>query len=215
MTRTLIVVVLTLCAVLGCSSSGDEPESRSALQLVMLGPPGAGKGTQASRIHDRFAIPHISTGDILRAEVAAETDLGLEVKEVMERGDLVADEIVLELVDKRIAQADCDAGFILDGFPRTIPQAEGLDKILKKQGKGHVTVIDIAVPDEALLPRLLARKRADDTEATIKNRIEVYHEKTAPLIEYYERKGRLLRVNGDQSIDDVFAEIAAVLEQLD
>jgi adenylate kinase len=181
------------------------------MHVVVMGPPGAGKGTQAKKIMERYGIPHISTGDILRAEVARDTELGRRVKGIMSRGELVDDDIVLDLVENRLAESDCDLGFILDGFPRTIPQAEGLEKILEKQGKGGLIVIDIAVPEDVLMARLLARQRVDDTEETIANRIHVYHEETAPLIFFYEERHLLTRVDGDQSIEAVFAEIDSAL----
>jgi len=212
MLRILSAIALGLLAV-SCGGAGDASgEAATTLRLVLLGPPGAGKGTQASRVHDDYAIPQISTGDMLRAEVAEGSELGLVVKEVMERGELVADSTVLSLVRKRLSRPDCAGGFILDGFPRTIPQAEGLDDILGESVASGLVVVDIEVPDEVLMPRLLARKRADDTEATIENRIRVYHEETAPLLAYYERTGRLRRVNGDQPIEAVFKEIKRVLD---
>ncbi len=181
------------------------------MQIVVMGPPGAGKGTQARKIMERHGIPHISTGDILRSEVARDTELGRQVKGIMVRGELVEDRIVLDLIDARLTEPDCDKGFILDGFPRTIPQADGLERIFEKQGKKGLLVIDIAVPDDVLMTRMLARQRVDDTEKTIANRIRVYHERTAPLIAYYEERGLLVRVDGNQSIEAVFAEIDAVL----
>ncbi|MDH3214668.1 MAG: adenylate kinase [Candidatus Krumholzibacteria bacterium] len=181
------------------------------MQLVIMGPPGAGKGTQARKIAAKYGIPHISTGDILRAEVARGTELGKQVKGIMESGELVADSIVLDLVDVRLAEPDCNNGFILDGFPRTVPQAEGLDGIINRQRTGTLKVIDLVVSDEILVARLLARERADDTEETIHNRIEVYHQKTAPLIGYYGGRGVLVQVNGAQRIDEVFDDIVAAL----
>lgn len=207
-----LAVIGFTCLTTSCTSEKTDKENKGApMQLVIVGPPGAGKGTQAKKINERYGIPHISTGDILRAEVARETELGRQVKGIMERGELVDDAIVLDLIEARLAEPDCQNGFILDGFPRTIPQAEGLEKILSKQAKGEVVVIDIAVPDEALMARLLARQRADDTEETIKNRIRVYHEQTAPLISYYGERDALVKIDGDQSIEDVSAEIDARL----
>jgi len=195
-----------------CAPIGDKP-SGTPLQLVIMGPPGAGKGTQARRISDKYRIAHISTGAILRSEVEKGTDLGLEVESIMERGELVADEIVLDLVEARLNEPDCKHGFILDGFPRTIPQAEALQSILERRGSTatHLVVIDLAVPDEELARRLLQRKRADDTESTIQNRIRVYHERTAPLRLYYEKRSALRQVDGNQPIEDVFREVVGIL----
>jgi adenylate kinase len=207
-------VLIVALAIGSCASSDDERTSASPiLRIVVMGPPGAGKGTQAGKISEKHGIPHISTGDILRAEVARDTDLGRMVKGVMESGGLVEDRIVLELIDDRLAKPDCDRGFILDGFPRTIPQAKGLEEILNAQDKRGLIVIDIAVPDDVLMSRLVARKRADDTKEIIENRIHVYHEQTAPLIAFYEKKGTLVRVDGDRPIESVFEEIDKVLSR--
>jgi adenylate kinase len=205
------VMAFSGLAISCASDKASDQETTAPMQLVIVGPPGAGKGTQAKKIHEKYGIPHISTGDILRKEVASGTELGERVKGIMELGELVDDAIVLGLVEARLAKPDCANGFILDGFPRTIPQAEGLEEILSRQAKGEVVVIDIMVPDEALMSRLLARQRADDTRETIENRIRVYHEQTAPLIAYYEDRGALLTVDGDQPIEDVFAEISTHL----
>ncbi|MCZ6766366.1 MAG: adenylate kinase [bacterium] len=204
---TIFTRFLLLVLVAGALSCAGESGDSSPRQFVMLGPPGAGKGTQAREMRDQYGIPHISTGSILRAEVDRGTELGLEVKGIMERGELVADDIVLELVEARLREPDCAQGFILDGFPRTIEQADALGSILDRMDRGPVTAVSLTVPDLVLMERLLARKRADDTEETIRNRIRIYHEKTAPLIEYYERSGALIRIDGDQPIEDVFTEI--------
>jgi len=202
--RTRLFVLALAAGIFSCSGESRDATTR---QFVMLGPPGAGKGTQARQMRDEYGIPHISTGAILRAEADRGTELGVEVKEIMERGELVADEIMLQLVEARLQEPDCAGGFILDGFPRTIEQAEALGGILAKLGKGPVTVVSLAVPDGVLMERLLARKRADDTEDTIRNRIRIYHEKTAPLLEYYKGVGTVIQIDGDQSIEDVFKEI--------
>ena len=193
-----------LAGVLSCSGESENPPPH---QFVMLGPPGAGKGTQARQMRDRYGIPHISTGAILRAEVDRGTELGLEVKGIMERGELVADSTILQLVEARLRKPECARGFILDGFPRTLEQAEALRAMLKRMGKGRVTAVSLSVPDAVLMERLLARKRADDTEETIRTRIRIYHEETAPLIEYYGRDDSLIRIDGNQPIEAVFAEI--------
>lgn len=223
--KTRLVNLLVPLALLTFScDNGDRSETSDSvptgdrlsdvpLQLMIMGPPGAGKGTQARRISDRYGIPHISTGAILRSEVAEGTDVGRAVESIMERGELVSDEIVLGLVEARLKEPDCREGFILDGFPRTISQAEALQSILERRGStsANLVVIDLAVPDEELTRRLLHRKRADDTESTIQNRIKVYHEQTAPLQRYYEERGILRQINGNQSIEDVFSEIVGVL----
>ncbi len=189
----------------------DNASTPSPLQLVIMGPPGAGKGTQAKKIAESFGISHISTGAVLRSEIEKDTDLGRKVKAVIERGDLVSDEIVLDLVETRLKEPDCEKGFILDGFPRTLAQSGGLDEILSKRGTPGLIAINLSVADEVLLTRLLNRGRADDTRETIENRIRVYHEQTAPLVEYYAKKGVLIEVNGDQTIEAVFVEIERAL----
>jgi adenylate kinase len=196
------------------STPVEESIIQEPLQLIMLGPPGAGKGTQARMIGEKYSIPHISTGAILRAEVERKTLLGQEIEEVMKRGDLVADSLIFFLVEARLSEADCDNGFILDGFPRTIPQAEELDIMLQKRGKKALHVIYLMVTEEISLERLLARRRVDDTKEIFQQRIKVYHEQTAPLIDYYFEKGAIIRINGVQSIDDVFHEIEERLVRL-
>ena len=181
------------------------------MDLLLFGPPGAGKGTQAKKIAELYEIPHISTGAVLRTEIEKDTELGRQVKAVIERGDLVADEIVLKLVEIRLGEPDCGKGFILDGFPRTLGQSEGLDANLSERGTPGLIAINLSVPDEVLLKRLLSRGRADDTRETIRNRIRIHNEKTAPLVEYYAGSGVLMEINGDQTIDAVFADIKRAL----
>lgn len=207
-----MIPLLALFIAVVCGAQSGSGKDIPLLQLVIMGPPGAGKGTQANKIKEKYGVSHISTGAILRAEVEKGTELGEKVKGIMDRGELVADEIVLRLVESRLQEPDSAGGFILDGFPRTIAQAEGFETILTKLRRGTVRVIDLSVPEGVLLRRLLARKRADDTVETIQNRIKVYHEKTAPLIRFYESKGVLIRINGDQTIDGVFADIVKAVE---
>ncbi len=192
------------------SENGGNAEAAS-MQLIILGGPGAGKGTQARAIVDTFKIGHISTGQILRQEVADSSDLGMLVAGIMARGELVADSIILTLVENRLKAPDCKDGFILDGFPRTIPQATGLEEILARRGDTSIRVLYLEVSDEEMTRRLMSRGRADDTEDTIKNRIGIFHQQTDPLVEYYDKKGTLIRINGEQSIEAVAADIEAVL----
>lgn len=177
------------------------------VQLVFLGPPGAGKGTQATRIAEFYGIPHISTGEILRAQVAQGTDLGNQAKTYMDRGDLVPDQLILDMVEERLSASDAQGGWLLDGFPRTVPQAEFVDELLHKQGNASLQVVNLDVADAVLIERLLARGRQDDTETTIRNRLQVYRDQTAPLIDFYTQRQQLVTVNGDQFIDDVTANL--------
>ncbi len=212
------------------------------MNIVFLGPPGAGKGTQAKKIAEKYGIPQISTGDMFREHLSKGTELGQKAKEYMDKGQLVPDEIVLGMVEERLKQPDCEKGFILDGFPRTVPQAEALDKLLEKMGKKIDYAICIDVPDDELVKRLTGRRtckncgmmyhvifkppkeegkcdvcggelyqRADDNEETVRNRLKVYHEQTEPIIQFYEKKGVLHRIDGMGSIDEIFDRIVKVL----
>ena len=217
------------------------------MRIIMLGAPGAGKGTQAQYITERFGIPQISTGDMLRAAVKAESDLGLQVKEVMASGALVSDDIIISLIEERVQQPDCSNGYLLDGFPRTIPQAEAL----KDQGITIDYVVEIAVDDEEIVSRLSGRRvheasgriyhlkydpprvegqddetgeplaqRDDDQEETVRKRLRIYHEQTAPLVDYYQewaakgngRAPRYVRVDGIGSMDDIRNQIFTQLK---
>jgi len=192
------------------------------VNLVLFGPPGAGKGTQAKILTEKRGLPQLSTGDMLRAAIAAGTELGKTSKAIMDRGDLVPDEVVIGIISERYDQPDCRAGAIFDGFPRTIAQAEALDRMLAKRGLKIDMVIEIKVDDEALIRRsenrvkeMLAagqKPREDDTPETLKNRLGVYYKNTAPLIAYYRNQGKLKTVDGMAPIPEVAAQIAAILD---
>jgi adenylate kinase len=178
------------------------------MKVVFLGPPGAGKGTQAIKIAEKSNVPHISTGDILRAAVKEGTELGKLAKEYMDKGELVPDDVIIGIIRERLSQSDVrERGFILDGFPRTLPQAEALDKMLSELNMPLDKVVYLNVDDEEIVKRLLARGRADDTEEVIRNRLEVYRKQTAPLIDYYSEKGILAEVFGVGEIDEITKKI--------
>jgi len=212
------------------------------MRLILLGPPGSGKGTQANLLQDKFSIPKISTGDILRAAVADNTELGQEAKRFMDNGELVPDEVVIGLIKERIADPDCENGFILDGFPRTIVQAEKLEETLGVMGKAIDTVVDLEVEKEELLVRLAGRstckqcgamfhqtshppkvegvcdecggplyQRPDDKEETIVKRQEIYIKETAPLKEYYLKKGKLKTIQGQGEMEDIFSRLCRMV----
>ena len=192
------------------------------MRLILLGPPGAGKGTQAKVLVDTYGIPQLSTGDILRNAIANKTPLGLAAKEVMDRGDLVSDEIVNGIVSERLDAADCKNGFVLDGFPRTIPQAEALDKMLAEKGMHLNAVVEIKAEPETLIARIINRAResaaatgqtrADDNEEVLRNRLNVYREQTAPLVEFYRGKDMLKTVDGMAPVEEVTQAIRQAVE---
>lgn len=191
------------------------------MRLILLGPPGAGKGTQADRLVRRHGIVQLSTGDMLRAAVAAGTKVGNRAKVIMERGELVPDDVMIEIIANRMEQPDAARGFILDGFPRTIAQAEGLDRLLKRKGINLDAIIEIVVDEARLLERIENRirqtggARADDNAATLARRLAVYREQTAPVAAYYGKKGRLHQVDGMAAIEAVEAAIGGILKAKD
>jgi adenylate kinase len=213
------------------------------MNIALFGPPGAGKGTQAKELSKHYSIPHISTGDILRANVRDGTELGLKAKKYMDKGELVPDEVLIGLIRNRLSESDCGKGYLLDGYPRTIPQADALTAILKKITKPLDAVINIEVSDDELVKRLSGRRsctcgesyhvmfnppekdgvcnacgadlyqRDDDKEEVIRQRLAVYNEKTKPLINYYEDAGVLVNIDGAGSVDAVFADVCKVMDQ--
>lgn len=214
------------------------------MKIVMLGAPGAGKGTQAIKIADKYDIPHISTGDIFRANIKGGTELGQKAKSYIDKGELVPDEVTIGMLLDRIAQDDCKNGYVLDGFPRTIPQAESLTEALKSQGDKIDFALNIDVPDEAIIERMSGRRacpkcgatyhivyaapkaenicdkcgteliiRSDDKPETVKDRLNVYHLQTEPLIAYYKAAGVLREVDGTQELPKVFEDVVAILSE--
>lgn len=215
------------------------------MNLVLMGLPGAGKGTQADKIVAKYAIPHISTGDMFRAAMKEGTELGMQAKSFMDKGELVPDEVTIGIVRERLSKADCEKGFLLDGFPRTVPQAEALENILSELKRNIDYVINIEVDQDILMERLTGRRickgcgatyhlvfnpparagkcdrcggelyqRPDDNEETVQNRLEVNVKQTQPLLDFYQAKGYLKNINGQQHIDQVFSDIDSLLRDL-
>ncbi len=182
------------------------------IRVIFLGPPGAGKGTQAAVLSEGFDVPHISTGDILRSAVAAKTELGQKAASYMDAGELVPDDLILDLIRGRLNQKDASKGWILDGFPRNVSQADFLDKLLADIEQPCECVLNLEVPDDILVTRLLARGRNDDTEAVIRNRLEVYRQQTEPLIEFYRNRQQLVSINGHKPMDAVASDLKRILQ---
>ena len=186
------------------------------LDVLLLGPQGAGKGTQAKRAAAEYDIPHVSTGDMFRAAIAAETELGKRVKSILDAGELVPDELTVALVRERLSREDARNGFILDGFPRNLTQAAALDAMLEEIGRDLAIVLELRLDDETAMERLLGRareeNRPDDTPEVVRRRLEIYHRETEPLVDYYLASGKVVGIHGDRSVDEVFAEIQDALE---
>jgi len=185
------------------------------MQIVFIGPPGAGKGTQAERLVETFQMAHLSTGDMLRAARDAQTEVGKKADEYMSAGQLVPDDVIVAIIRERLAEPDCREGYLLDGFPRTIAQAESLDKMLAEQGTSLDVVLELRVPEEELFHRLAGRGRADDTPEVIRRRLIAYREQTAPLLEYYGGQNLLQSIDGVGTVDEVFDRAKAVLSELE
>ena len=187
------------------------------MNILLLGPQGSGKGTQAKRISEEYGIPHIATGDMLRAAMAAGTELGRKVKPIYDSGQLVPDDLMIELIRERLAQDDTENGFVLDGFPRNMAQAEALDPMLREIGKELTVVFVLQLPDEVCIERLTKRAqlegRLDDTPGAIAKRLEIYHRETEPLIEWYRIRSNVVMIHADRSVNEVFGEIQQALEQ--
>ncbi|MFS8138648.1 MAG: adenylate kinase [Thermomonas sp.] len=187
------------------------------MRLVLLGAPGSGKGTQATRLKEHLQVPHISTGDLLRAEVAAGSTLGLEAKGVMARGELVSDAILLGMLEDRFSRADTGNGFILDGYPRNLAQAAALDDLLGRLKQSFDFAVQLDVPTELLVERIAGRAqaegRADDTPESVRTRLQVYNSQTAPVIGYYRQHGKLTVVDGVGSLDEVFTRILEAISR--
>ncbi len=179
------------------------------MHVIILGAPGSGKGTQSAEIIKQFSLKHLSTGDMLRAEINAGTELGLAAKSIMDEGNLVSDDIILGMVAEQVKQSE--KGMLFDGFPRTIAQAEGLDQLLTEMGSEISHVIELDVDNEEIVERMLARGRDDDNEDTIRNRLAVFNKQTAPLIDYYHSQNKLFTVLGSGSVEEIFARIEKVL----
>ncbi len=216
----------------------------SGTRLIIMGPPGGGKGTQAKRLEEAFNIVQLSTGDMLRVAIGGGTELGLKAKAVMDAGELVSDDIMIGMISERLDEPDCANGFILDGFPRTVAQAEGLDTMLEEKGLPLDAVVEVRVPDQKLVDRITGRftcaqcgegyhdsfrtpekegvcdkcggtefsRRSDDNEETVKSRLKAYHEQTAPLLPFYDEKGLLRVVDGDQDMGVVTTEIIRIFK---
>ena len=184
--------------------------------LILFGPPGSGKGTQSARIAEKYNLVHTSTGDIFRKEIRNGSPLGLKVQSIIEKGELVPDDLLVDILRSALKRAVGSSGFVLDGFPRTIRQAEDLDKLLSEIGESVSLVIALDVDEEEVVTRLLKRAqlegRKDDTEEVIRNRMNVYHSQTHPLMEYYDKQGKFQSIHGIGSIDDIFADICKVID---
>ena len=185
------------------------------MRMVFIGPPGAGKGTQAERLIEKYQLAHLSTGDMLRAARDAATEVGKKAEQYMSKGELVPDDIIVAIIGERLAEPDCQKGYLLDGFPRTIAQAEALDAMLAEKNTPLDVVLELKVPEEELFNRLAGRGRADDTPEVIRQRLVAYREQTEPLLDYYGKKDILKSIDGLGTVDEIFDRVTGVLDDLD
>jgi len=185
------------------------------MRIVLLGPPGSGKGTQAALLKERIGVPHISTGELLRAAVAEGTELGRKARAAMDAGQLVSDELMLGLIEEKLGQPEVEPGFILDGYPRNLAQAHALDQLLTRLGQPLDRAVELVVDEEQIIERLASRaaeeNRSDDSEDVVRNRLEVYRQQTAPVSHYYDERGLLVQVDGAGTIEAINQRLAAVL----
>lgn len=184
------------------------------MRMVFIGPPGAGKGTQAAKMIETYKVAHLSTGDMLRAARDAKTEVGVKADEFMSAGELVPDQIIIDIIGERLANPDCQKGYLLDGFPRTIAQAEALDAMLAKKGTPLSVVLELRVPEEELFTRLSGRGRADDTPEVIRQRLVAYRRQTEPLLAYYTLKGLLKTIDGLGTVEEIFDRAKTVLDRV-
>ncbi|OMP77479.1 MULTISPECIES: adenylate kinase [Chitinophaga] len=184
------------------------------VNIILFGPPGSGKGTQSANLIEKYGLIHLSTGDLLRGEIAAQTPLGMEAKRLMDQGLLVPDAVVIGMISSKLEANPEARGFIFDGFPRTTAQAEALDKLLDLKKTAISNVLSLEVHEDNLVQRLLARKRPDDNEKTIRERFVEYHNKTAPVADHYARFGKFKKVNGEGTVDEIFARLSKEIDPL-